>query len=147
VILVCFNIKEALDRVAACKANDWVAKPLQPDELLKKVERLLSVQSRKAFRALVSTTLQNTAGNQKFFCYSQNISTSGILIETDKHLEKGERLECSFYLPGSDQLIVQGTVMRVIKLPGRFQYGIQFNNLSRQYSQLVNNFVENSPTR
>jgi DNA-binding response OmpR family regulator len=142
VLLVCFDTPEARKRVAACGANAIVPKPLNPSELLGKVEQLLAIKARKGYRVLVSVKVQGKAGNQSFYATSHDISPTGMLIETDKALEKGSCISCSFFLPGSAQVMAEATVVRTVRgLGGKQKYGLHFSGLKPEFQRAIEIFV------
>jgi len=77
-----------------------------------------------------------------FFSLSQNISSSGLLIETDSHLAKGDEISCSFFIK-SHQITAQGEIVRVFKKgPTRYQYGIRFQDLDPVSKLKIEEFVK-----
>ena len=55
-------------------------------EIIEKVGQLLEIPERKSYRVLLKVTINGRLTTETFYCSSQNISASGILIETEKTL-------------------------------------------------------------
>jgi c-di-GMP-binding flagellar brake protein YcgR len=67
-------------------------------------------------------------GNNVFSSTAQDISSSGMLVQTEKVLTKGDTITCSFVL--QHKMTVFGEVARVApKKAGLYDYGIRFLNL------------------
>jgi len=142
VIIVCTGTASDLQRVSRCKANAHVTKPLRPMQFLEKVGQLLDVPERKSYRVLLKVTVDGEDGRESFFCSSQNISASGILIETDKVLAKGDRISCSFFLPRSEHVVASAEVMRIAPSSnGTYHYGIRYLDLDPAYRAAIEAFI------
>jgi two-component system, chemotaxis family, chemotaxis protein CheY len=143
ILVVCSNRKADINRASLCKANAYITKPLQPAQLLDKVGQLLEIHERKSYRVILRVKVLGKDTSESFLCSSQNISVSGILIETDKILEKGVRISCSFFLPRSEQIVVEGEVMRIVKNPDSTpQYGIKYHNLVFKHKAAIEEFIK-----
>ena len=64
-----------------------------PCLLFSKVSELLLVPQRKDMRVLLRVSVKGLEGETSFFAASQNISISGMMLETDRSLELGDRLD------------------------------------------------------
>jgi CheY-like chemotaxis protein len=145
IIILCPDSAEDIERSKQCKANVVLTMPMDPAQLLGKVRQLLDISWRESYRVLVSVSVSGSSKERSFFCRSGNISTSGMLIETDKVFEKGDRLSCSFFLPDSAQIKTSGEVVRVIKpVAGskNCQYGLKFFMLPAEAKSAIEVFVE-----
>ncbi|HEY6873611.1 MAG TPA: response regulator [Geobacteraceae bacterium] len=144
VILVCRDTPEDRARAAKCGANAWITKPINPEKLLESVGQLLAVSARKGYRVLLKAHVNGERENIPFFCTSHNISATGILFETDKLLNQGDRITCVFYLPGACQITTAGEVVRSLKMPdGTLNYGVRFINLASESRGAIERFVTN----
>jgi CheY-like chemotaxis protein len=142
IILICHDVPAEIERVAASGANAWVTRPIRPERLVDCVGQFLDVAMRKGYRVLLKAKVQGEKGEETFFCTSQNISNTGILIETDKRLAKGELIACTFFLPGARQVVADGEVVRSAEMPGDvFQYGIRFTSLVPEHRREIEKFV------
>lgn len=144
-IILCPDNPAALGRSAKCGANVVMTLPVDAALLMEKAQQLLDIPSRESYRVLLSVKVEGSSKDNAFFCRSENISTTGILIETDKILAKGERVLCAFFLPGSKQLKVSGEILRMIKQAAgskSSQYGIKFFQLDDEAKSAIETFVE-----
>lgn len=145
VVILCPNNAMDLERCARCKATLVVTLPVGPAELLGKVEQFLDIPRRESYRVLVSVLVEGREKDNQFFGRSGNISTTGMLIETEKALAKGDRLQCSFFLPDSGQIKTNGDVVRVVGPASgskTSQYGIRFQPLTVEAKTAIEGFVE-----
>lgn len=141
-IIVCKGRKAELERCTQCGANAYITKPFDPVIFLEKVSTLVDIPKRSAVRVLMKVTVKGNHGNIEFFCNSINISTSGILIETDKALSRGDIIACSFFVPGSQNITVDCEVVRIINMsPDARRYGVKFLNLSESHRLSIDEFV------
>jgi c-di-GMP-binding flagellar brake protein YcgR len=101
---------------------------------------------RKGYRVLLRAKVKGSKDEAVFFCTSQNISATGILIETDRVLKAGEEINCSFYLPGSAHITADGEVVRTANSGGgrHHHYGIRFTAISPTDSREIERFIAES---
>jgi two-component system chemotaxis response regulator CheY len=148
VLIVCTSRPSDIERVSACKANDYIAKPIRPVQLLERVSRLLDIQERKNYRVLLQVKVNGEQTLEPFFCSSRNISASGLLIETDKELSRRDSVTCSFFLPKAARIVTDAEVVRSIKRPdGGYEYGVRFVNIEERYRATIEEFVKNRRDR
>jgi DNA-binding response OmpR family regulator len=122
-------------------ANAVVEQPIDPVELYAKVSELLIVPPRKDIRVHLRITVTGRSGDAAFSALSENISISGMLLETAFRLQQNDRLHCSFFL-GHNEVKVEGQVMRVdVAIPGRLRYGIKFMNLDTKTLIIIEQFT------
>lgn len=145
-ILICNDSKEDLEKAAISGANVWLKKPFTPRELLDQVEKLLAVCVRRGYRVLLRAKVKGSKDDTVFFCTSQNLSISGMLIETDRLLHQGDIITCSFYLPGSAHIVADSEVARVERMAdGKYHCGVKFLELPKEFHGAIENFIaENS---
>lgn len=142
VILVCHDVPADLDRAARSGANVCLKKPFAARTLLDHVEKLLAVCVRRGYRVLLRAKVKSSLEDGVFFCTSQNLSVSGILIETDRDLRAGVIISCSFYLPGSAHIVADGEVVRSERLPdGKYSCGIRFTELAAEHYRAIEAFI------
>ena len=147
-IVTCPSDSGSLARASRCGANSWVTKPFRPAALLEKIEELITISTRRGYRVLLRARVRGAMDNAVFFCTSHNISVTGMLIETEKHLVKGDQLTCMFFLPGSRQIEVNGDVVRSVTLPdGSYHYGIRFADLPPEFSGVIEQFVATAASK
>ncbi len=143
VIIICENKKTDIDRCARCGANTFITKPFDPSAFLDTVSRLIEIPKRSGVRVLIKVSVKGNLKSESFFCTSVNISTSGILLEMDRTLSKGELINCSFFVPGSENITVDCEVMRMVHASqGISQCGVKFLDLSRRDKSAIDAFVK-----
>jgi DNA-binding response OmpR family regulator len=142
-ILICHDTPAELQRGKNCGANICLKRPFSARLLLEYVEKLLAISVRRGYRVLLRAKVKGSKDDATFFCTSQNISATGILIEADRPMQTGEQLSCSFYLPGSTQVTADGEVARVETMPdGKTQYGIRFISISPEHKSAISTFID-----
>ena len=127
-----------------CRANAIMTLPVNTTLLLDRVQELLNVSLRESCRVLISVRREGYLLSKPFTCGSENISATGMLMETHKNLERGDRIECSFVLPDSTRLETRGEIVRVVKNPAQCQYnwyGVRFATLPHEAKCAIEAFV------
>ena len=145
IIMICQDNAADIERCAQCKANVVLTLPVDPAVLLEKVRQLLEISWRESYRVLVSVMIEGSNKDRPFFGRSGNISTTGILIESEKALAIGDQLMCSFFLPGSSQIKTNGEIVRIMKQVGgskACQYGVRFSQIAPEARSAIEEFVE-----
>ncbi len=143
VIIICRRRDEELQRCANCGADTYLTRPLNPAELRQKTEALLEVPYRKDMRVLCKVEVKGKFKVEPFFCTSKDISASGMLLETEKILAKGDRIALSFFIPEEDLRVrAEGEVMRVAKTHEVSHYGVKFSVLDTAEQMAVKRFVD-----
>jgi DNA-binding response OmpR family regulator len=141
-ILLCQNTPTELQRGKQCGANICLQRPFSARTLLEHVEKLLTISVRRGYRVLLRAKVKGARDDSTFFCTSENISASGILIEADRLMQAGEQLTCSFYLPGLAHITADGEVARLETLAdGKLQYGIRFTVISPEQTREIEKFI------
>lgn len=141
-IIVCRERKSDLEKCANCGANAYITEPVDPVLFLEKLSELMHVPKRSAMRVLLKVSVKGNFKDQGFFCTSVNISTSGILLQTDKVISKGAIINCSFFAPRSQMISADCEVTRVVEIaPKLYQYGAKFLRLPTHYRASIDDFV------
>ena len=145
-ILVCHDNPAEIQRGSNCGANICLKKPFSAKTVLEHVEKLLTISVRRGYRVLLRVKVKGSQDDATFFCTSQNISASGMLIETDRPLLHGDQLTCSFYLPGAAHITADGEVVRSEVMPdGKHQFcGIRFTGIAPNHKQEIEKFIAES---
>ena len=142
IALICGNTPSDKERVEKCRAQAHITRPVSPQQVLSIVAKLLSMAERKSYRVLLQVTVEGASKRQPFLCNSQDVSASGILIETSHHLKRGDRITCSFFLPHAHNIVTEGEVMRTVPQPdGTFRYGVRFLTISPEHKRSIEEFV------
>jgi DNA-binding response OmpR family regulator len=143
ILIICNNTETDIAKVQRCKANAYLTRPIFHEKLTQKVSELLEIPARQDYRVLLKIKVKDKPDSVPFFCSSYNISASGMLIETEKVLEKGDIISCSFFLPNSDQILTDAEIMRTIRIDNTsFQYGIRYVDLAPRYKTLIESFIK-----
>jgi CheY-like chemotaxis protein len=143
-IIACRDNQEELTRAENSGAHLLITKPIQPMQLLTTVEQILSLQMVRSRRVHLRVKVLTKKGTTSFSCISNDISITGMLIETDEFLDWSDRIVCQFQLPGGHQIEVEGEVVRSVrKLDGEHQYGIQFRDITMITRNAINEYVSN----
>ncbi len=143
IALLCDNNKSDIERCIEAKANAYFIRPIDPVLLDDKISQLLNIAERRTCRILIRIEVQCEVKKSSFFCSSKDLSASGILLETDKPLVKGDKITCSFFLPNSVRIMAEGRVVRVQRKTVRtFFYGVEFVSLKHEYKTIIQTFVK-----
>jgi CheY-like chemotaxis protein len=141
IIIVCDGTRADVERVTICGANAHLTKPIRPVQLVEKVGQLLDVPERKSYRVVLKVTVHGSNRRESFFCSSRNISATGMLIETEKILNKGDKVSCAFFLPNADRITAEAEIMRVARDGTGYQYGIRYLDLPPKFKAQINDFI------
>lgn len=141
IIMTCTNEADCIKRATHCGANAHITKPFHSSKLTENVTRLLSIPQRQSYRVLVKISLKGSVADGPFLCSSRDISSTGIMIETDKKLAKGDLLYCSFFLPGFGRIVADGEIIRTDNSADIPRYGIRFRYLDPECKKAVDSFV------
>jgi CheY-like chemotaxis protein len=144
IILISETDKSVISRCYACKANDYITKPVNPEELLRKIFKFLYPVKRNHVRVQLQVLIKGESDRDYFFANSIDISSSGILIESDRVFGKRERVKCSFFLE-SNQIKTSGEIVRTAeKEPDLYDYGLKFINPDSKTKEIIERFIEKS---
>ncbi len=128
-----------------CSADAVFRMPVTAAQLLKQAQFLLDIPLRESYRVLLSVKVEGKSNEKAFFCRSENISATGLLLESDRALEVRDKVECSFFLPGSRQLVVRGEIVRQVGAAAGKDanlYGVQFSALAPDVKAAIESFLE-----
>jgi CheY-like chemotaxis protein len=145
VILTCLNIADNLERVEKSGASAMLLKPVDPLQLLETVARFIDLPIGAHKRVVLNVKVTVRDSSAVFFCLSEDISTTGILLMTEYHLELGSRITCQFILPGSLEIEATGEVVRSMStLKRRTYYGVKFGDIPLSCRRAIADFVASS---
>ncbi len=101
-----------------------------------------AIAPRRSYKVILKAKVHGE-DESSFLCTSQDLRSSGILIETDRDLAKGDRITFSFFLPGASQIVADGEMVRSEKNgDGALHYGIRFIGLAEESRQAIERFVD-----
>lgn len=139
-----------LRRISSCRANAFVEKSACPDALIERARQLLSVPVREAYRSPIGIVVNCDIKQDASIGYAENISTTGMLIDTEKRFLVGEILLCSFVLPDSTHVRTEAEVVRVSARATEHdcnQYGIRFRDLAENFRDAIYDYVRKKNQR
>lgn len=142
IILVCYDILNSIHRVEQSGANAMLLKPLDPNQLLETIGSFVDMQLGRSKRVVLNVKVISTQIDQEFLCFSHDISTTGILLETEHQLSLGNRIICKFTLDDGFNMEAGGEVIRYLSLPdSRNLYGVKFIALPLAFRQAIEAYV------
>jgi CheY-like chemotaxis protein len=142
IIMACDSAELSLPACRDAGANAVIAKPVDPVGLFTKITELLVVPQRKDMRVLMRVSVNGGNNGASFFATSENISLSGMLLESNYRFKENDRLACSFFI-GHSEVLIEGVVMRVERTTaGRSRYGIRFLNPPTKALIVIEQFVQ-----
>ena len=145
IIIVCSDNESDLARCVQCRANTFISSPIDTELLLQEAHRLLNIAPRTSYRIPIRVKFFGKSKQMTFTGYTENLSSSGMLLCTMSHLFEGDSVMCSFSVPESTQITVQAEVVRVLgNEPGQSGncYGIKFANLGTNVASAIQAFIE-----
>lgn len=145
IIMVCESGDPAADEYRKAGSNDVLVKPVDPVRLFSTVSRMIMVQNRMAVRIPLRISVEGRDQKEAFVGISQDMSVSGMLLDSARVMQAGQRFECGFTL-NSRPVTVECMVVRVQPNPGRgYQCGVRFLNLDAKTFVLIEHFVKSNP--
>jgi DNA-binding response OmpR family regulator len=145
IIIVSRGGDDDMARIRRCRANAFIHAPVNPIILLGHARQLMDVPARMEYRVPVSLKVEGEVNGSAFLGHSENVSASGILLSSDKPLEPGDAIQCSFFLPNSARINSKGRVIRQVSRVSDLdplRYGVQFAHLPEELRQAIAEFVD-----
>lgn len=143
-VLVAPNNRIAIEACSRCKPDAVVLRPVYPQVLLARCQQLLGADWRVNYRVVIRVSVSGTLGTDIFLCRSRDISSSGLLIETDRKLALQSRLSCFFSLPGEIRIQADGEVVRTAEnsFAASYLYGVKFVDISPEARDALEGFID-----
>jgi CheY-like chemotaxis protein len=142
IILTCHNLPGSIERVEQSGATAMLLKPLDPISLLETMGSYLGLQLGRSKRVVLRVRVFSRTSALEFYCYSHDISSTGILLETGYHLELANRIICQFTLPNSCEIETEGEIVRCMTaLECENLYGVAFIGLPLSSRKAIDNYV------
>jgi CheY-like chemotaxis protein len=143
-IVICDNDKSQISKCQSCGANAFITNPVNSEVLIHNVIKFLYIADRKNLRIIFKVFTKGKSRDFFFFANTANISSSGILLETDHTLEKSDKLTLSFFI-GQDPVKLNGKIMRIAETEGKMlHYGVQFIEVNPILRRKIEEFIEKS---
>lgn len=140
-ILACPGEEHDIERCRASGANAVISKPINRKELSHTVAELLDISERGNLRGIIKVSVHGKFLNDFFFSTSHNISTTGMLIETDRVLTPGDKITCSLIL--QRKISITGEIVRVTKKVSElYDYGVRFLDLDPKSKAQIEEFIK-----
>jgi len=147
-IMACPDVAGSVKPGSRCKPDVVLPEPVHPVILIAKAREYLRMPSRESIRVTLQAAVDVRAPHgAPFACRAGNISSTGMLIETDRILQEGLALACRFYLPVARLVEAQGKIVRFIeRSPGSDsrQYGLLFTSLAPEMRERITAYVRES---
>lgn len=141
-ILASHNVPQNIEAVMSSGACAIVLKPIDPVQLLEAIGRFIGRQLVRDKRVPLKVEVHCRQDGLAFDAISQDISTSGVLLETRQQLPPESRIGFRFELPDGGPVDLEGEVRRQLTVGvGRYRYGIKFSSPPPDYLQVIGNYV------
>ena len=142
VILACGAATGELKKCGRSGADSYATVPVDPVDLTRRINTILKKTNWRAPRVLVKMKVDSSLGSKEFYGTTMNISTTGMLLETDKSLAREDLIFCAFYLPDQERITTRCRVVRVGKARGgRHEYGTEFLELDDGQQAELEEFI------
>ena len=142
ILAVCDDQEDALSQCRQAGANVVFKRPVDAGELLWKASELLAIPQRKSLRILLRVTIIGVEQNNRFFAQSLDISISGMQMETNRLLNVGDRLNCSFNI-GHSEVSVNCVVERAnVNANGRHRFGVRFVKCDAKSLVIIEQYIK-----
>lgn len=141
IILVCPRNSAMIKRCRSYGANAVFPKPINRKKLFLKITQFLNIEERESIREIVKISVNVNHKSESFFTVSSNISASGMLMETDRVLSKGDLITCSFVL--QYQVTARGKIVRAeTKSKDTNLYGVKFLDIDEDTRAQIEEFIK-----
>jgi CheY-like chemotaxis protein len=132
-------------RAIAAGANDFLSRPIQLAEIHTRIQRLVDVAARKPTKLLAQ--VEAPGGPVSFIGRIVNLSTSGLLLETDAEVDLGRDLALTFSLPGTETRVrAAARVVRRAPGTGSAKWGLRFTNVDEAGRRALREYVDRPVT-
>jgi CheY-like chemotaxis protein len=142
IIMACHNLPGSIERVAECGASSMLLKPIEPINLMETVSGFLDFPLIRSRRIILRVNVLSKAYEQEFFCFSHDLSNTGILIETDYQLAIGSQITCKFTLKDICDIEAEGEITRMTTgLECENLYGVKFVVLPMSCRKNIDKYI------
>ena len=130
------------DLCLSAGCNDVIYRPLQKKELDTKVAKLTRIPTRRQLRTITKIEISVEKNGRFILGRSVNISSNGMLLETDRVLPGEGMIRLHFYLPGDPKpLQLQAEILRAEFATTQAKYGLKFINATDEERERIDRFV------
>jgi len=144
-IIICKDTLVHRERCKLCNPNVVFTTPVDVALLHVKIQQFLNVAPRKSYRAVLAVAIEGRFKNRPQPFWTENISTSGMLIKTAEPLTKGSGTFFSFFLPDGTHVSGYGEIARVVQVsaePEAFLYGVKFTDVDPMVKSAIEGVVK-----
>ena len=136
------------DLCMAAGCNDVIYRPLRRDELDGKVQKLTSIPVRRELRTITKIEVSLEKDGRFFLGRSVNISSTGMLVETDRVLPGTGPIRLHFFLPGDAKpMQIESEILRAEFTGTMARYGVHFLNATDDERTRVEAYVHRLRSR
>jgi DNA-binding response OmpR family regulator len=131
-------------RISHCRANAFIEQSADPAMLLDTLHQLINIPVRETYRAPIGVRVQCDSRIRHSMGYSENISVTGMLFDSEETLLKAEMISCWFVLPDSTHVRTDAEIVRVADKASEHdtnQYGIRFLDLAAGCRTAIDAYV------
>jgi CheY-like chemotaxis protein len=140
VIIICKDNLANRELCKKCGANAVLTLPVDKNLLAMKVRQFLNVAPREFYRAALAVGIEGKFKNRPLPFWTENISSSGMLIKSEEPLAKDAGIFFSFFLPDGTHVSGYGEIIRLAQSetsPDVFLYGIKFTNIDPSVTSAI----------
>lgn len=144
IIILCSNTKLHHQRCLNCQANVFLTLPVNSAVLLQEMHQLINIAQRKSCRIPIKLKIEGVSKRKTIIAYTENMSASGMLINTKALLSEGDSISCSFRMPDSKKISVRAEIVRVLERKEREKinyYGIKFTDINNEDAGIIEKFL------
>lgn len=145
IIAVCPDCEENIRKSLEAKANSVITGPINTEVIVEEAFKLLNIAKRAHFRVPIAVKVEGKHKDKPFLGHSENISASGMLFASDKAIDVGDQILCSFILDDETRITMDAEVIRVHGRHveyGVSQCGIRFFNPDEEQISMIDAFVK-----
>ena len=142
--------KEDIAKCFDAGADDYVTKPINPNDVLKRAAQMMDIAYRLHRRLSVSFRVSGEMPSQTFSGHSKNLSRSGILVECDNRFDPGMGLQLLLpILPDGKEIHIKGEIVRTARdIQGeKYLLGIRFVEATEEQNGAVNEYLDKNLPR
>jgi CheY-like chemotaxis protein len=147
IIVTCHNIPGSIERARTCGASSIVLKPIEPVGMIELIGSYLDLQLVRSRRVDLRVNVSCKSQDMEFSCVSRDISSTGMLLETEYGLDVGRRITCRFTLPNDCFVDVAGVITRFKTAPEfKNLYGVKFFEDPLPRKMNIDTYIASIPT-
>jgi CheY-like chemotaxis protein len=149
-LIVCEDTLVNRNRCKRCNVNMVFTEPVDVPMLLMTVQRLMHIEPRMSYRAPLAIGIQGKFKTQPIPLWTENISSSGMLMRAVEPLSRGDGIFFSFHLSSGKNIAGYGEIVRAepaTDTSSSFFYGIKFTNVSSDDRKAIADLIGNADTR